>query len=382
MKYDILRRGEESSVKWLHMDQKVFSKEAIPLWVADMDIESPQEVTEAIILRAQKPHYGYTLPKKEAFVALQHWLSKRHSFSSWELSHFALSPSVISSLYHLVQLSTKEGEGVVITPPVYRPFFTVVQENYRHLYEEPLLYGNNDYHFNFEALDKVFSKSQTKAFILCHPHNPIGRIWTEEELKELAFLADKHSVFVISDEIHSDLIYGGEKHIPFHQVACEFPNLKYAVCYSPSKTFNLAGLATSAVYFSHKEMKKIFQETLEKRGIGSPNLLGLEAFTAAYSQGENWYQKTMSLLENNRNRIYSLFLKKGIVASNPQATYLMWVSLLNKNNSLTYEYFRDELHLVLDPGLKFGKEGEHFLRLNFALKEEVMDEVIHRLEKI
>lgn len=375
----IERRGTDS-VKY-DLNGVVFGKtDLLPMWVADMDFEVPDFIREAIIQRASHPVFGYTYRPRRFFEAAADWMSRRHG---WEISPdaFSFSPGIVPALNMLILEFTAPGDRVLVQPPVYFPFFSAVTNHKRELVYNQLMEKDGFYTIDFDQLEQEFKKG-VKMFFLCNPHNPTGRVWTEEELKQLAALVVKYKVLVISDEIHSDLILFGNRHIPFASLGKEVADLCFT-CVAPSKTFNLAGLYTSAVIAENPELKKGYERVLDAVHVGGGSLFGQVAFEAAYTKGDNWLEQLIVYLEGNYKMLtdFSSTSIPGMVISPLEATYLVWMDLsfLDMDQKALKQFVIEQAGLGLNDGPMFGPGGAHHQRMNIATTREVLRRGLEQL---
>jgi cystathionine beta-lyase len=370
MKYDfdkyIDRKGTDS-VKYDLNGEYFGTDELLPMWVADMDFEVPDFIREAVIERAMHPVYGYTFRPRRFFEAAAAWLYRRHG---WEISPEAISfsPGIVPALNLCVMAFTEPGDRIVVQPPVYFPFFTAVTNHKRELVYNQLEEHKGEYGINFDHLEARFREG-IKMFFLCHPHNPVGRVWKRDELERLADLCVKYGVMVISDEIHSDLLLYGNRHIPFASLGSDVADLTLT-CIAPSKTFNLAGLYTSAVIATNPELKKGYDRILDKVHVGGGGLFGQVAFEAAYIHGDAWLDQLITYLEKNFTMLGNFIQREipGLTVSPLQATYLVWMDLsfLGLDDKELKKFIIGEARLGLNDGPMFGPGGEQHQRINIA----------------
>ncbi|MDA7028073.1 pyridoxal phosphate-dependent aminotransferase [Bacillus sp. CLL-7-23] len=376
------KRLGTQSVKWDLTNELFGVKDALPMWVADMDFRAPQEVIDALFERLEHGVFGYTSTSMKTKEAVVRWLSKRHG---WEIepSFITFSPGVVTALAIAVQAFTEPGDQVIVQPPVYPPFFEMVKKNGRSLLHNPLIETGDRYEMDFADLEKKLKDHDVKLFILCNPHNPSGRSWTKEELIKLGELCLQHQVTVISDEIHSDLMLDGLKHTPFASLSQELSELSIT-CIAPSKTFNLAGLQASAIIIPDQAKRTAFTKVLERLGLTSLNTFAVTAIEAAYTKGELWLDQLILYIENNMNEVRR-FLESElpeIKIFNPDASYLLWLDCRALGLS-DQEMKRKLLHqgkLILEPGPKYGPGGEGFVRMNVACPLSVVKDGLNRLK--
>ena len=375
----IERRGTDC-VKY-DLNGLIFGKEdLLPMWVADMDFEVPDFIREAITDRAAHPVYGYTYRPRRFFETAANWMRKRHG---WEVSPdaFSFSPGIVPALNMIVMEFSEPGDRILVQPPVYFPFFNAVTNHKRELVYNQLIEQNGQYQIDFDHLEEEFRKG-VRIFFLCNPHNPVGRVWLEPELKQLAALAVKYQVLVISDEIHSDLLLFGNRHIPFASLGKEVADLTFT-CMSPSKTFNLAGLYTSVVIATNPALKKGYERILDAVHVGGGCLFGQVAFEAAYIHGEAWLQQLNSYLEQNYTLLTG-FLRKavpGAVISPLDATYLVWIdfAFLGKDEAGLKRFMIEEASLGMNDGPMFGPGGKNHQRMNIGTTREVLSKGLEQL---
>ena len=291
---EIINRENTNSLKWDYRKQRFGSDDIIPMWVADMDFKSPDAITNEIIKRAKHGVYGYTLPSDMHSEAVIRWLSRRHNWSILK-DWIIYSPGVVTSINTAILALTEKGDKILMQTPIYYPFYSSISQNLRELVTNPLLYVDGKYEMDFEDLEKKFAKG-VKMMIFCSPHNPIGRVWKRFELERLSFLCEKHSVILISDEIHADIIYEGNKNISFASLN-ESASLRTITLISPTKTFNLAGLSQSCAIIKNEYYARAFKEMLSKTGAGMLNIFGLVASQTAYSECDDWLRDLIYYLQ-------------------------------------------------------------------------------------
>jgi cystathionine beta-lyase len=388
MKYNfdrIIDRNGTFSVKWdkYFLREQFKSDDVLPLWVADMDFQCPQPVIDALKRRAEQEIYGYSWHKASAYLdAVSNWMKRRHK---WKIDNnwIVFSPGIVPAIKMLVQTFTNIGEKVIVQPPVYYPFFSAVENNGRILLKNQLHYENNRYTFDFEDFEKKAKDPLTKMFILCSPHNPVGRVWTEKELRRLGDICLENNVLIISDEIHHDLILSGHHHTLFSTLSEEFER-NTIMCTAPSKTFNIAGLGTSNIIIPNEKLRELFSYTISNRnGVGSPNAFGIVALIAAYNEGEEWLSQALKYIENNFN-----FLKEFVNERlphvdfiDPEGTYLAWLDCnrLGMDDKKLSEFMLKKAKVALDDGKIFGPGGEGFERINLACPKSILEECMNRI---
>lgn len=383
MMYDfdkIIERRGTDSVKYDILKPLYGREDVIPMWVADMDFEVPDFIREAVIRRAEHEVYGYTIRPKRFYETIAGWLSSRHG---WEVDPGCIdfSPGVVPALVLAVLGFTSPGDKVLVQSPVYFPFFTSIEHHDRVLVNNQLKDEQGRYTIDFEHLEEQFREG-VKMMLFCHPHNPVGRAWRREELTRLAELAVQYDVLVISDEIHSDLLLFGHKHIPLASLGEEIASLTIT-CIAPSKTFNLAGLHTSAVVIENSELKKRYEKILGDIHVGGGNLFGFVALEAAYTHGAEWLGQLNGYLEQNFEFLTDYLAKEvPFVRVTPlEATYLVWLNFgaLEMEDQELMKFMIDKAKIGFVDGPRFGAGGEQYLRMNIATPRSVLKRALDQM---
>ncbi|RKD29141.1 MalY/PatB family protein [Thermohalobacter berrensis] len=378
----IIERKNTNSAKWDGLKDVFGKDDVLPMWVADMDFRCPQPIVDAIVKRAEHGIYGYPKRPVSYYESIIYWMKKRHN---WDIKEewISFSPGVVPALNMLIMALTNPGDKVVVQSPVYFPFFSAVKNNNRVLVNNELKLQNGNYVMDFERLEKQID-SKTKMLILCSPHNPVGRVWSREELKRLGEICLKNNIIIVSDEIHSDIVYSGYKHTPIASISEELAK-NTITCIAPSKTFNVAGLYTSVVIIPNKKLKDKYKNILERIHIGMGNIFGIEALEAGYRYGEEWLENLLKYLEGNIE--YSInFINKRIPkikAIRPEGTYLLWLDYreLKLSNKELKNLMVDKAKVGLSDGAMFGSGGEGFQRMNIGCPREIIKEGLERIEK-
>jgi len=392
MKYDfdkVIDRTGTDSVKWSKkfLGQNFNNENALPLWVADMEFEAPKPVVDALVQRAAHGIFGYGEKQDDFYDAIIGWQARRNDWHI-EKDWILYSPGIVTALNFIVELYCRRGDNVIIQSPVYYPFYNVVESNGCNVALNPLVNKDGRYEMNFDELEKLAADEKTTMMILCSPHNPVGRVWKDDELRRVAQICKKHGVLVVADEIHSDLIYKPHKHTVFAKIA-EEEGIKCIVCNAPSKTFNLAGVQISNIIIPDYEMRKKLYKRFMQIGF-EPSSFATVAQTAAYNEGEEWLEQLMEYLEGNADFIAE-YLEENlpkIKYVKPEGTYLAWLDFSEYGFSVEElrKLMRLEAGLALDDGIIFGEEGAAFQRINFACPrvqlEEAMDRLKSAVEKI
>ena len=386
MSYDFslsANREDTNAEKYTLREQLFGSTDVEPVWVADMDIDTPDFVLDAVKERLNHPIVGYEEVPKSAYEAQIAWMKKVHDIS-FELEDMFYSHSVVASMSVAIEAFTKEGEGVIVQTPVYSPFFHSVKNLNRKVVKNPLT-QKEDGSYTFDIKDLISKIDEnTKLLLLCSPHNPVGRVWRREELEQILEVCILHDIVVFADEIHSDLVYAPNKHTPFaslNEKAREITITAIGV----GKTFNMAGFAMSSVAIPNAKLKERFKKQYDKVHFAQGAVLSHVAFESAYTHGAEWVRDLKEHLHDNYTLLRDLTLKyPHLIKITPiEATYLAWLDCrgLGLSDRELRKFFVKEARLGLNAGLSFGKEGSGFMRLNFALSCAKMSEVVLRLEK-
>lgn len=359
----IERKGTDS-LKW-----DLFGDD-IPMWVADMDFRVAPAIQEAILKRAKHPVYGYTIVSDELFEAYIRWWDSRYGFKM-SREDMLYSMGVMPSISSMIRCLTDVGDGILIQSPVYHVFFYVIEDNNRKVVENELVYENGAYRIDFDDLDEKLS--EVRMMILCNPHNPIGKIWCEDDLRRIGELCRKHDVILISDEIHCDLTDPGLEYNPFERV---FDYDKAITCLSPSKSFNIAGFQSSIVHTKNTDILDKVKNQMHVDNSDSCNVFATSAVIAAYTQSEEWLEELRQVLYDNKQ-----FVKGYLEEELPiirliecDATYLLWLdcSSLKVSSKVLSEFLRANQGVFLSAGSDFGQCGDGFLRLNIACPQKLL----------
>lgn len=391
MNYDfdkVIARENTNSIKW---DPAIFneiigfeSEGVLPLWVADMDFRVPEVVIDALSKRVEHGVFGYSSPLDEYFKALTWWQKSRHD---WDIKRewVTTTPGIVPALNFFIRALSAEGDKIIIQEPVYYPFRNTIEANDRIVANNPLKLENGKYKMDYEHLEELAKDPQAKMIILCSPHNPLGLVWSHEELRQLGEICNKHNVIVIADEIHNDLILPGNKHVTYALLGEEFAT-NAVICTAPSKTFNLAGLQTSNIIIPNPHIKEKIDLELKKSSIGSLNLFGIVATTAAYTEeGAEWLDQLLAYLDSNVEFMGNFVKTRmpNVKLIKPQGTYLAWLDF--KETSI-HEDLEKKLHeeakVLLDGGSWFGIGGEGYMRINFACPRSILEEALERIAKL
>lgn len=367
-------------MKW-DMTKTVFGKDDIlPMWVADMDFLPPQEVLDSLHERLKHGIFGYTFVGEGAASSMKDWVLKRHGWNIEE-SWLQYSPGVVPAISTVIQALTVPGDKVLVQSPVYTPFFSLVEDNDRVIVNSPLVYHDGSYTIDFGAFEESL-KSGVKLFLLCNPHNPSGRVWTKDELTKMAQLCRKYNVVIVSDEIHSDLVFKPHTHIPVASLDDTFKDMTIT-CIAPSKTFNLAGLQASAMITPNGDLREKMALIHKKQGFFTLNTFGIVGMEAAYRHGEGWLEEVLEYLQENV-RVTKEFIIKNLPdlrLVDPEGTYLLWIDCtkMGLSDEELKERLLDKGKLALEPGTKYGSGGEGFVRMNIACPRRTLMDGLERL---
>lgn len=375
------RKGTDS-IKFDYPERFHVPEDVLSYWVADMDFPTSSYVQDAIGEVVRQGAFGYTLAGDDYFHAVADWMLRHHDLTV-EKDWLVQTPGVVFALAHGVRAYTEPGDAVLIQEPVYYPFASVVKDNDRKVVSSDLvLREDGTWGIDFSDFETKLKEEKPKLFILCSPHNPVGRVWTREELQTLGNLCKQYGVTVLADEIHSDLTFGA-KHTPFLNVDPSFLDFT-VLCTAPSKTFNLAGLQTSNLFIPDRTLRQKLRKELDRSGAGQPNQLGLAACKAAYTHGEAWYEALIAYLNGNLDFAVDFINTRipGLHAVKPEGTYLLWVDCrgLGLSGKELDKFIRQEAKLWLDGGTMFGPSGEGFQRINVATSRAYLLEGLEQLE--
>ena len=384
MKYDfdkVVDRHGTNCLKYDFAIERGKPADILPLWVADMDFQTAPAILERLEETVKHGIFGYSDGKEGYFAAVQNWYRERFG---WETKPEWLvkTPGVVFALAAAVRAYTKEGDGVLLQQPVYYPFSEVITDNGRKSVNSPLKITDGYYTMDFDDLETKIVENKVKLFLLCSPHNPVGRVWSEEELRRVGEICLRHGVLVVSDEIHSDFTYGENIHHVFASLDEKYAAIT-TTCTAPSKTFNIAGLQISNIWISNPELRARFRAEVTAAGYSQVNLMGLVACQAAYETGEEWLKELKIYLEGNLDYVRT-FLKENlpeIKLTEPEGTYLLWLDF--KSLGMKEEQLKDlvenKAKLWLDSGAMFGPDGEGFERINIACPREILKQALTQL---
>ncbi|MBR9871873.1 MAG: putative C-S lyase [Gammaproteobacteria bacterium] len=379
-----IQRENTASVKF-DVRKAVFGRDdVIPVWVADMDFSVPEAVTAALKARAEHPVYGYTIFPDSLYQSIMDWFAQRHNWRV-EKEWILMAPGVVPSLHAACMAYAAPGEGVIIQPPVYPPFFSSVKQSGRVVIENPLVQDaeTGQYRMDLAHLEQCAARPDARVLMFCSPHNPVGRVWTEDELKAVLEIARRHQLTVLTDEIHCDLVYPDKPaHTMLARLADEGDALVTAI--APSKSFNMPGLGLSALVIPDAERRKAMKAVFDSLHLPQCNPFSVAGFEAGYRHGGEWLDQLMRYLQTNRDYVIEQVAERwpGIRVSAPEGTYLMWLDCrgLGLDDTGLKRFFVQQAGVGMNPGITFGEPGSGFMRLNIGCPRAVLEQVLSRVE--
>lgn len=385
---EIIDRHNTASSKWDNVGPRVGNPDALPMWVADTDFRCPQPVVDAVMKRAAHPIYGYPFVTNDFKTATVDWVEKRHG---WKMDPewLVFATGIVPVFNTMIQALSQEGDHIIISRPVYHPFGFAIDDNHRVISDNSLIYENGRNTIDFEDLQRRAEDPKAKLMIVSNPHNPVGRAWTEEELTKMSKICADNGVVVICDEIHSDLMLYGHKHIPMGMLGDEKMRNNVITCYAPSKTFNCAGLRGSAVVVPNPELRKLLNERFKMNRSIQQNIFAVPALVAAYTQCEDYLEQLLVYLEKNVDFLRTYLKEKmpKIKLVEPEATYLMWLDCteLGISGDELANFVIQDCKVAVSRGDGFGQEGKNFIRLNIgcptAVLKQGLDQIYQQYQK-
>ena len=386
MKYDfsqVIERNNTLSIKYDFAKERKKPSDLLSLWVADMDFPVAQEIKDALIERCNHGIFGYSEVKTPYYEVIAKWYQEKFNWST-KKQWLVKTPGVVAAIANAIRAFTNIGDAVLIQKPVYYPFFLTIEDNQRKVVNNSLVYKNGRYEMDFVDFEEKIISHKVKLFVLCSPHNPVGRVWNKEELLKLGDICLKHKVIVVADEIHADFVYQGHQHQVFANLKTDYQEIT-VTCTAPSKTFNIAGLQVSNIFIANENLRKKFKQELKKTANADINVMGLIACQAAYSQGEDWLRQVKIYIAENLEYVKN-FLRDNlpqVKLVEPEGTYLLWLDFRELN--LTEEELEDliinKAKLWLDGGTMFGAEGVGFQRINIACPQKILIQAFTQLKE-
>lgn len=379
----VIERRHTNSIKYDFAKRRGMPEDILPLWVADMDFRVSSYIQEAIRSQAEHGIFGYSEVQEEYFEAVQSWMKQHHDWTV-DIRWMVKTPGVVYALATAVRAFTEEGDAVLIQQPVYYPFRSVILDNERKVVDNTLMEDETGrYRMDVKDFEDKIVKNKVKLFLLCNPHNPVGRVWTKEELEVVGDICLRHRVLVVSDEIHGDFVFQG-KHQVFADIKEEYQDIS-VICTSPSKTFNLAGLQISNIFIPNPKLKRRFQAQRKASGYSQLNAIGLTACETAYRKGEEWYQAVLEYIRANIAFMKRYLAKRipKVKMSEPEGTYLVWLDFraFGLSEKELETLIVKKAGLWLDGGTMFGDAGRGFQRINAACPRKTLEQALNRLEQ-
>lgn len=377
-------RRNTNSLKWDKARDNHHGSDELPMWVADMDFPSPEPIRRALIETAEKGFFGYTVDKRDDRQIISDWLLRRHGYAP-DPDDIALCPGVVFALTAAILAFTAKDDAVMISEPVYYPFSSMVKDTQRKLVRNELVKDiNGRYSIDFDAFESQITQNEVKLYILCSPHNPVGRVWTKEELERIGNICLDHEVLVVSDEIHADFTFENHRHIPFFSVSPKYEK-EFITVTSPSKTFNMAGLQIAEVYTHDERKLSRLVKAMAATGYSEISVTGLAAMKAAYTQCDDWVDAVVRYIYDNAMHMESYLREElpMLKMTHPEGTYLTWVdfSALGLNRFKLEDLIRNDAKLWLDAGFIFGDSGAGFERFNVACPRATLDKALTSLHE-
>lgn len=380
---EIVDRRNTDCLKYDFAVERGKPEDVLPLWVADMDFRTAPGIIERTVADAQFGIYGYTESKDDYFQIVSAWY---RDYFDWNVKKEWLvkTPGIVFAICTAIRALTKEGDSVMIQQPVYYPFSAVIRDNRRKLIDNTLVLRDGHYEIDFDDFEQKIIENEVKLFVMCSPHNPVGRVWSLEELRRMGKICLRHNVKVVSDEIHSDFVYEGRKHHVFTTVDPAFEEISI-ICTAPSKTFNLAGLQVSNIFIPNTQIREAFLEQMSAVGYNEVNMIGLHACKAAYETGREWLEELKIYLKGNLDYVRTYLVENlpQIKLIEPEGTYLIWLDCraLGLSEERLEHLIVHEAKLWLDAGAIFGEPGEGFERINIACPRAVLAEAMSRFDR-
>ncbi|MEL3962087.1 MalY/PatB family protein [Lysinibacillus endophyticus] len=375
LKWDLFKERYKAQYKVENVE------EILPMWVADMDFAIPQIITDAIKERLDHPIFGYSYVSDACKESIVGWFERRHNWTI-DPKSILFHQGVVPALATIIETITEPGDKVAVSTPIYPPFFSIPKAQNREVVECKLDTSNNDYNYDFDALEEQF-KTGVKVYILCSPHNPGGKVWLREDLEQLVQLCIKYDVLLISDEIHADIVFDGAKHIPTLTVK-DADKAKIITCIAPTKTFNIAGIHAAMMVVPNVELRNKLNLNKAAHGRDDLNILAAAAVKAAYDDGDEWVDAMIQYVSNNMDYVVEHLNKiEGIKVTKPQSTYLIWIDYRETGLDEKEMMLRllEKGKLALEPGTKYTEAGRGFLRMNVACPLDTVKEGVEGFKK-
>jgi cystathionine beta-lyase len=384
MNFDqIFDRNEYPAFKWNKqmLAEHFGNAEALPFWVADMDFQAPDMVTNSLLQRAKHGIFGYEYRTDSYFVALTNWYKNRYDWQI-DLKHLEQSPGVLNIISIIINQHSEVGDGIIVQPPVFFEFRSLIRSNHRKMIKNPLNLVDGRYEMDFDDLEKKAANPDTKIMIICNPHNPVGRVWGRDELARAGEICRKHNVLVISDEIHGDIVYSPHRYTPFASLSDELAQIS-VTCISPAKTFNVAGMVDALAVIANEQYREQFHDFAHRYQINKTNVFASAAVEAAYSHGDAWLDELLAYLRGNIDFIQAFLADNlpQVTLVKPEGTYLVWLNFqaLGLEAKALEKFLAENAGIAVNPGYWFGREGAGYARMNIACPRPVIQEALQRL---
>lgn len=385
-KYDfetVISRKNQGSYKWEQMYKEYpdLPDDIIPFSVADMELQIAPEIKEGLKKYIDEAVLGYTGANDNYLEIVVNWMKKRHNFDV-KKEWIVTSSGVVSALYDAIKAYTEENQGVIVFTPVYYPFYSAITSNNRKIIDCPLIENNRNYTIDFQKFEEFAKDKNNRLLILCSPHNPVGRVWTKEELEKIGEIVLKNDLIIISDEIHFDILMKGQKHTVLQTISNEISEIT-VTCTAPTKTFNLAGIGISNIIIKNEELRKKFIKEQEKSSSHVFAALGFKACELAYTKAEKWFEQFLELINKNQQIVNEFFENKFTVLKAPliEGTYLQWLDFreLGLKNKELKRFMNEKARIFFSEGYTFGKNGDGFERMNLAVPTHILEKGLERL---
>ena len=379
---EIIPRKNTNSMKWDKLEEVYQREDLLPMWVADMDFLVAPQITSALEKRIKHGIYGYTFCSDDYYASVINWMKDRHDFNI-KKEWIVFTPGVVPAVSYAIRAFSHVGDSVIIQSPVYHPFYNSIKDNKRNVVTNPLIYKDGRYQMDYDDLERKID-SKTKLLILCSPHNPVGRVWTKEELSKLAEICLKNNIKIISDEIHFDIVYKDSKHTVLANISDEIMD-NSIICTAPSKTFNIAGIQVSNIIIPNEKMRQRYVKELEVDHIGSPNSIAETVLIAAYNDSKDWLDSAVDYIEKNKDYFINYVNREipQLKVIKPEGTYLLWVdcSGLGMDRDELRDFFVNKCKIAFNHGEMFGEEGKLFQRVNIACPLAIIEEALYKIKE-
>lgn len=378
-----VNRKGTGCLKWDYVDKVYKGNDLLPMWIADMDFRVAPAIADRMRQQIDSSAFGYGAMPQEAYEAVIGWMRERHRYEV-QRDWFCFTPGVVAALFFAVDAFSAPGEDIMVCPPTYGPFFKAIEQQGRNAIKVPLLRdGTGWYTFDFDGMEAAVTP-RTRALMLCSPHNPVGRVWTRQELRRIADFALRHDLIVIDDEIHHDLVFGGREHIMLGRISDEIAQ-RSVICTAPSKTFNIAGLHTSNIFIPNEELRRRFRECAQKHHAAGPHAFSGPALIGAYGESADWVDEMVAYVDGNHAYVNDFIAQHlpRLSVCRAEGTYLAWINCegMGMEPEEIKRFFVDKCQLGLNAGTEYGPGGEQYMRMNLACPRAYVAEAMERIQK-